>query len=73
MNDVPQETGLYFAMSTRKQHWYDLIVDIRGEAPMLYIACVFDRGLNGPRVYAAKPFEIAVWGPKIIEPKTKGE
>jgi len=73
MSKVPQETGLYFAKSTKSHQWYDLIVDINGEVPMLFITCVFDRGLNGPRVYAAKPYDIAVWGPKIMEPETKGE
>ncbi len=63
---MPSEAGLYFAKSKKEMKWFDLIVDVQGESPMLYISYALDRGaLTGPRLVAMKPFEVAEWGRKI--------
>lgn len=66
-SSVPDCQGLYMAKSRDDIH-YDLIVDVRGLPPMLYIHCAFDRGFQeGPRVLTPppKPFEICQSGPII--------
>ena len=50
MDNVPQEPGLYFAKSN-KDGWWDLIVNVQGESPMLYIDHIYSRGgASGPRI-----------------------
>lgn len=64
---TPTEAGLYFAKSKKEMQWFDYVVDVQGEAPMLYISYVLDRGINGPRLLALKPIDIVEWGKKIEE------
>lgn len=62
---LPSKPGLYFAKSRKEMQWFDYIVEVLGEAPMLYISYVLDRGINGPLILHLKPFEIAGWGSQI--------
>ena len=65
----PDKPGLYFA-KLRKDGWYDLIVNVQGESPMLYISHVYDRSAcSGPTIRNMRPFEIAQWGPRLPEPE----
>ena len=69
MDNVPQEPGLYFAKSN-KDGWWDLIVNVQGESPMLYIDHIYSRGgASRPRIIVESPGYIAVWGKEIEEPE----
>jgi len=62
---MPDHAGLYFA-KTKKEGWWDLIVDVQGKSPMLYISHAYYRGGLDPRIVQMKPFEIAEWGKEIV-------
>jgi len=61
-NNNPERAGLYLAKSDEYK-WWNLIVDVQGAAPMLYIRYALDR--SGPRLLNLKPFDIKEWGPRI--------
>jgi len=66
---TPRKAGIYFARSNHCK-WYDLIVDVQGEEPMLYISYAFNMNLvkAGPSVVYLRPFDIDCWGPEIKAP-----
>ena len=48
--------------------WYNLIVKVSNEPPMLYIEYALDSsGLNGPKLISIAPYQIDCWGDKIKE------
>ena len=70
MAEIPSETGLYWGKSDIRRERFNLIVEVTGEAPMLYIAAVYELACNmdGPRILMLKPYQIC-FGPKIAAPK----
>lgn len=65
--NIPQESGLYFAKSGKAYGWYNLIIDVAGVAPFLYINYVINRVTD--TIEQGRLTPIYVWGPKIEEPK----
>ena len=64
------EAGFYWARSGKDYVWYDLIVEVYGEAPFFKIRTwrrIFDR------VEEIRPSDIVDWGPRINEPKPTKE
>ena len=64
---IPQTAGFYWA-SALDINYFNLIVKVEGNAPMLFITYALDNSFKGPRVIPLKPYEITEWGPKIEEP-----
>lgn len=70
---MPTEPGFYWA-SSGTFGWYNLIVRVEGQAPMLYIPWVVNTGLLtevGVAIQKAIPSDIKNWGPKIETPELK--
>ena len=63
--NVPQERGLYWG-KTVGYEWWNLIVTVRGEAPMLYISSIFDR-YREDTIPNPRPSHIDVWGDMITD------
>lgn len=65
LNQIPTHAGLYFARTREAMGWYNAIVSIEGEAPMLYVQCVWDR--TEDKLYLKKPRDL-YFGPEIVIP-----
>lgn len=65
--NIPQESGLYFAKSGKDYGWYNLIIDVAGKAPFLYINYAVNRVTD--TIVPGWLTPIYAWGPKIEEPK----
>lgn len=64
---IPTTAGLYWARKTYTK-WWNYIVRVEGEAPMLFIAWVLVLGgLDGPKLVSARPYDIEQWGNRIEE------
>lgn len=59
---TPKKAGIYQA-KLNCFHWFNLIVFVKGEAPMLYIKWAFDMA-NG-ELRTIKPEDIESWGREI--------
>lgn len=59
----PTEPGLYWARSRSGMQWYDLIVEVVGEAPWLEIGYILDRKHGKTTTDIILP----AWGPKICD------
>ena len=67
IKDYPKEPGLYWAKSREAMEWWDLIIEVHGEAPYLNIVVICDRKESGAEYI---PCEIGV---PCYPPRTKGE
>jgi hypothetical protein len=61
----PSKPGFFWAKSSGCK-WYDLILNVYGEAPYLKIQGWSRR--NGSGVYKYEPGDIEEWGPEIQDP-----
>lgn len=57
----PNEPGIYWARSSPSLRWYDLIVEVGGEAPWLKICWI------QPRIGKKIDYPFMRWGPKICD------
>jgi len=60
----PSEPGVYWARSSSRMEWYDLVVQVEGVVPFLRAEralTLSGRGFDLPTV---------VWGPRIPRPET---
>jgi hypothetical protein len=70
---IPQKAGLYFAKSEKRYGWWNMIVDVQGNPPMLFISNAYYRGIDSKVVGHLIPYEIGEWGPEIIVPETEAK
>ena len=64
---TPTKEGLYWARAS-VDDWFNLIVSVQGEAPMLQIAWALRlSGLDAPKLIKPAPSEIDEWDLNIIE------
>ena len=70
--NIPSEPGLYL-VRTKRYKWWNLILEVQGEKPFLYIKLIADRsGVNpatGKSHFGGETPQYYWWGPKIEEPE----
>lgn len=71
---MPTVAGLYWARMD-VDNWYNLIVSVEGEAPMLQIGwAVKMNGLDAPKLFKPGPWQIDEWHLEpILRPDEKPE